>query len=133
MNKFLRGYTDDAGVDIVFNTELIIRPGFQKVQLDAKYTPAKGEVAFLVARSSTANKGILPIPVAIDAGYEGKLIAWLFNTSDSNSVVFQKGERAFSIVNFKLGDDRVPFDVKQEGKRGENKLGSSGGTDNGRH
>lgn len=124
--KYQRGYKDDAGLDIVLDQPLTIKPGFQTIELNAQYTPDEGEVAFLISRGSTAAKGILPISVAIDAGYEGNLTAWVINHTD-NTYHFEAGDRVFGIVNLQLGRDRVPFTVVKEGKRGGNKLNSSGG------
>lgn len=126
MSKYVRGYKEDAGVDIVLDELLVIRPGFQRIELNTKYTPSDGEVAFLISRGSTANKGIFPIMVAIDTGYEGNLTAWVCNMSDQTHV-FDKGDRVFGVINLKLGEDRVNFEVSKEGKRGTNKLASTGG------
>ena len=131
MNNFQRGYQKDAGVDIVLDHPLQILPGFQTIQLNTKYTPGDGEVAFLISRGSTANKGIFTLMVAIDTGYIGNITAWVFNASGLTHT-FQTGDRVFSIVNLKMGEDRVAFDVVKEGERGNNKLASSGGTNNAR-
>jgi len=130
MTQFVRGYQKDAGVDIVLEHPLTIIPGFQAIQLKTQYTPGDGEVAFLISRGSTANKGIFTIMVAIDAGYDGNITAWVFNASGVTHN-FCAGERVFAIVNLKLGEDRVQFTVAKEGKRGANKLASSGGNSNG--
>lgn len=125
---YIKGYEEDAAVDIVVTEEyLSIKPGFQIINLKTKYTPAPGEVAFLLSRGSTANKGIFPIMVAIDANYDGTITAWVVNMTNVTQV-FNKDDRVFSIVNLKLGEDRVPFTISKTGKRGNNKLGSSGGT-----
>lgn len=126
MNQFVRGYKKDAGVDIVMDHPLVIQPGFNTFILPAQYTPGDDEVAFLVARGSTAAKGIFPIPVAIDTGYDGKITAWVFNASGLVHN-FAAGDRIFGVVNLKLGEDRVGFTVAKEGERGSNKLASSGG------
>lgn len=131
MSQFLRGYKKDAGVDIILAQPLQILPGFQTIQLTTKYTPGDGEVAFLISRGSTANRGIFPLMVAIDTGYEGNITAWVFNASGLTHN-FDTGDRVFSIVNLKLGEDRVDFDVAKKGERGFNKLASSGGNSNGR-
>ena len=130
MKDSVKGYEADAGVDIILDKDLVIRPGFNKVELSAKYTPGPNEVAFLLARSSTAKKGIFPIPVAIDTGYEGIIHAFVVNTTDRKQV-FMPGERAFSIVNLVKGKDRVQFEVAKQGKRGTNWNNSSGGNENG--
>lgn len=129
-SRFVRGYKQDAGVDMVLEEDLVIQPGFQTITLDMKYTPGDGEVAFLISRGSTARKGIFPIMVAIDTGFTGYLSAWVINVSGMVQI-FPKGDRVFGVVNLKLGEDRVDFAVAKEGKRGENKLASSGGNTNG--
>lgn len=127
MNNFIKGYETDAAVDIVMDEDLRLQPGFQTIVLPAQYTPSVGEVAFLIARGSTAAKGIFPIPVAIDAGYTGKITAWIFNASGFFQD-FKKGDRIFSIVNLKLGEDKVDYTIaKPNQARGDNKLASSGG------
>ena len=131
MDKFVKGYAEDAAVDIILDDVLEIAPGYQTVVLPCKFTPGPNEVAFLLARSSTAKKGIFPIPVAIDTGYEGIIHAFVVNTTDRKQV-FMPGERAFSIVNLALGKDRVKYDVAKPGKRGTNWNNSSGATNNGK-
>ena len=127
MNNFIKGYADDAALDIVLEDILEIKPGYQTIELPCTYTPGPNEVAFLIARSSTAKQGIFPIPVAIDAGYEGIIHAFVINTTDRR-VVFDKGERAFSIVNLVKGQDRAKCTIAKPGKRGSNWNNSSGGT-----
>lgn len=126
MTEYVRGYKDDAGVDIVLDRPMLITPGFNKIELNTKYTPGEGEVAFLVPRGSTAAKGIFPIMVAIDTGYDGTLTGFIINATNER-YVFKPGDRVFGIVNFKLGKDRVDFTIAKDGKRGSNKLASSGG------
>jgi|LGOV01.1.fsa_nt_gb dUTPase len=128
MSKFIKGYERDAGVDIVLEDVLVIRPGFQRINLKAKYTPSEGHVAFLVSRGSTANKGIFPIMVAIDTDYEGTLTAWVFNSTNTTHA-FKPGDRVFSVVNLLLAKDRVEFEISKEGRRGTNKLNSTGGNE----
>lgn len=126
-HSFVRGYEDDAGDDVIFTEHVMFRPGFNVINLPVQYTPEKDEVAFLVARGSTADKGIFPISVAIDTGYEGTIRAWVVNVS-SETVVFNPGERAFSIVNFVKALSRAKnLKVTKPGqKRGTNAVGSSG-------
>lgn len=126
MTQFVKGYSKDAAVDVILEHPMVLQPGLNEFVLPVQYTPAEGEVAFLIARGSTAKKGILPFPVAIDAGYSGKITAWVFNASGVIHT-FMAGDRAFSIVNLKLGEDRVDFQVAKDGERGSNKLASSGG------
>lgn len=127
MNNYTRGYQKDAGVDIILEEHLIIRPGFQIVELPAQYTPGDNEVAFVIARGSTLKKGVMTCMWAIDTGYTGKISAAVFNAS-KDTHVFDPGDRPFGVVNLQLGKDRVKFTITKEGERGDNKFGSSGGT-----
>ncbi len=128
MNNYVRGYRDDAGLDIIMDRPITIKPGFQAIELPASYCPGKDEVAFVVSRGSTASKGIFPFSVAIDSGYTGLITTWVYNSTNETQE-FKAGDRIFGIVNLKLGKDRVDYMVSRPGKRGVNKLGSSGGQD----
>lgn len=127
MEQYTKGYKNDAGLDIVLEKDLTIIPGFQTINLAARYTPAVGEAAIIVPRGSTAAKGIFPITVLIDAGYTGKITAWVFNASGVFHH-FKAGDRVFGVVNLKLGEDRAEHTVVNQGERGNKKLGSTGGT-----
>lgn len=126
MDNFVKGYEDDAGLDIVLDDDLVLCPGLNVVELPCHYTPGEGEVAFIVPRSSTAKKGIFPIMVAIDTGYTGIIHGMIVN-ADTHSVTFKKGDRAFGIVNLVKGEDRARYIITKQGKRGDNWNGSSGG------
>lgn len=126
INRYVRGYKNDAGIDIILNDYLTIRPGLNVVELPAKYTPGEGEVAFLVPRGSTAKKGVFPIMVAIDTDYTGIIHGFVVNISETTHV-WKPGERAFGIVNLKLGQDRAKFTVVKDGKRTDEWNNSSGG------
>lgn len=128
MNNFVKGYEDDAGVDIILNTVLELVPGMNNIELPCTYTPSKGEVAFLISRGSTAVKGIFPITVAIDTGYTGIIHGMIINMSDRKQV-FMPGERVFGIVNLKLGGSREnpKAQIAKLGKRNDNWNNSSGG------
>ena len=127
MNDFVKGYVTDAAVDIVMTEDGIIPPGFFRVKLPAQYKPAIGEVAIVSARTSTLHAGIFTPVGLIDPDYDGTISAWVFNCS---GVIYpyKAGDRLFSVVNLQLAPTRVPFKViNPNGKRGDNKLGSTGG------
>lgn len=126
MDNFVKGYEDDAGLDIVLDDILVLEPGLNNIDLPCHYTPAKGEVAFLVPRSSTAKLGIFPIMVAIDTGYTGIIHGMVINMSDRRQV-FDKGDRVFGIVNLLRGEDRATdYKISKPGRRGDNWNASSG-------
>lgn len=126
ISEYVKGYAEDAGVDIIVSEQLTIVPGFQIISLPVCYTPSHGEVAFILSRGSTLRKGIFTCMWAIDTGYTGTLSVAVYNASDKVQV-FEPGDRAFSIVNLALGTDRVGYDVVRTVSRNNNKFGSSGG------
>lgn len=130
MDNFVKGYITDAAVDIVMDEDGSILPGFNRVKLPAHYKPSVGEVAIVSARTSTLNAGIFTPIGLIDAEYEGTISAWVFNCS---GLIFEykAGDRLFSVVNLQLAPTRVNYTIEQNGKRGKNNLGSSGGNNNG--
>jgi dUTPase len=126
MTDFIKGYTDDAAIDIVMPKDGSILPGFHKIPLSVKYTPRRGEVAIIVPRTRTLDAGIF-VPVGlIDANYTGTLSVWLFNCSGL-TYKYKAGDRLFGIVNLKLAPDRVHCKyVNLTTVRGTNKNSTGG-------
>lgn len=126
-DNFVKGYITDAAVDIVMQEDGSIPSGFSRVQLPIKYTPEYGEVAVVVARTSTQNRGLFAPIGLIDPGYEGTISAWVFNTNPTQ-FDYKAGDRLFSIVNLRIAPPRVAFKIVNGFKvRGKNNVGSSGG------
>ncbi len=127
MNNYVKGYVTDAAVDIIMEEAGSIIPGFSRIKLPAQYQPKVGEVAIVSARTSTLNAGIFTPIGLIDAEYEGSISAWVFNCSGI-TYNYNEGDRLFSVVNLQLAPTRAPFKIlNPNGKRGKNKLGSTGG------
>lgn len=125
--EYVKGYMTDAALDVVMVEGGVIPPGFSRVKLPVKYKPALGEVAIVSARTSALNAGIFTPIGLIDPEYDGYISAWVFNCSGVN-YNYAPGDRIFSVVNLKLAPDRMPFTALNiTGKRGTNKLGSTGG------
>lgn len=127
MDEFVKGYITDAAVDIIMDVAGSIPPGFSKLSLPAHYRPNVGEVAVVVARTSTLNAGIFAPIGLIDAEYEGTISVWVFNTTNK-PYLYNMYDRLFSVVNLQLAPTRVKHTIVRSDTRGENKLGSSGGT-----
>lgn len=129
-DNFVKGYITDAAVDIIMQEDGSIPSGFSRVQLPIKYTPEYGEVAVVVARTSTQNCGLF-VPISlIDPGYEGTISAWVFNTNPTQ-FDYKAGDRLFSVVNLQIAPPRVAFKIVNGLKpRGKNNYGSSGGISN---
>ncbi len=126
MHNYIKGYKDDAAVDIIMTKDGEILPGFSKITLPVKYTPHPGEVAVVCPRTSTSNKGIFVSMSLIDANYIGKINVWIFNAS-GKIINYKAGDRLFSVVNLQLAPTRVDHNVKKSGSRRYNKIGSTGG------
>jgi dUTPase len=128
ITNFVKGYFDDAAVDIMMEEDGIIPPGFSRVKLPVTYRPDRGEVAIVSARTSTLNAGIFTPIGLIDPGYEGNISAWVFNCSGIN-YTYKAGDRLFSVVNLVLAPVRAQYEVINTTRRGKNNVGSSGGHD----
>ena len=127
-NKFMKGYKNDAGVDVVLDKEVIFLPHkTTSVNLNVKVTPKKGEMAVLCARTSAAIKGLNVAMCPIDADFNGNITAIVHNVSN-NIITYKPGESFCQWVGIKLCNiDNVSdkIIIKKEGKRTDGKLGST--------
>jgi hypothetical protein len=122
---FVKGYELDGGVDVVLQELLNIRPGFRNYKIKVSYCPEPDEVAFLMLRGSSAERGLLLTPVAIDAGYTGEYLNLPILNVSGDYVRFESGDRAFSIVNFMKAPDRVKVLVKRPNEQRKDKRSGS--------
>ncbi len=129
MDEFIKGYLNDAAVDIVMEEDGVILPGFSRIKLPAHYTPVAGEAAVVCSRTSTVNAGILAQFGIIDADYTGQISAFVFNASGMN-YEYKKGDRLFSVINLQVAPIRVKHKIENKTIRGKNKIGSTGGHSN---
>lgn len=124
---FVKGYQDDAGTDIILTEDVVFMPhGTTVFGLKVQITPKEGEMAFLCARTSAANKGLVVAMCPIDPNFNGEVTAIVHNVSN-NIIEYKAGESfcQFCVVATEVIDD-IPVKVKREGKRSSGKLGSTG-------
>jgi dUTPase/5'-deoxynucleotidase YfbR-like HD superfamily hydrolase len=127
--RFMKGYENDAGVDIVLEEDLLFLPHkTTTVNLNVTVTPKKGEMAVLCARTSAAVQGLNVAMCPIDADYNGTVTAIVHNISN-NVICYKKGQSFCQWVGIKLSVIKNlsnEIKIKRKGKRTNGKLGSTG-------
>lgn len=121
--RLLKGYKDDAGVDIILDKDVTFMPHkTTSVNLNMSIDVPIGHMCLICPRSSAAKKGISISTSIIDPGYTGKVHAIVHNVSN-DIINFKKGEAFCQFVIQEV----IGFDakIKNEGVRGDNKFGSS--------
>lgn len=125
--RFSKGYKADAGVDIILDERTIFLPlSTTSVNLKVSCSPKEGEMAFLCARTSSANKGLIVATCPIDPNYSGTITAIVHNVSN-DVVIYEKGESFCQLVATPITfvqEEHVL--IKNDGKRTDGKLGSTG-------
>ena len=125
--RFAKGYSADAGTDVVLNEPVAFLPlSTTSVDLHVGCTPDEGYMAFLCARTSAANKGLVVATCPIDANYTGTVTAIVHNVSN-DIISYEKGESFCQLVAVPIAvisDDNTL--IKNSGKRTDGKLGSTG-------
>lgn len=124
VERFQKGYLDDAGVDILLHDDVVFLPMSTKtIDLNIQITPYVGEMSFLCARTSAANKGLVVATCPIDPNFTGTVTAIVHNVSN-NIITYKAGESFCQYVTTKIVTNKdVP--VKKEGKRSTSKLGGT--------
>jgi len=121
---FVKGYADDAGVDIVLDKDVTFLPQSTTVfELDVTITPSIGEMAFLCARTSAAVKGLSVAVCPIDPNYTGNCSAIVHNVSNQ-IIEYKAGESFCQYVMIKMIPQNVNY-VKKQGKRSTSKFGGT--------
>lgn len=125
--QFSKGYLADAGTDIILSKPAIFLPlSTTAVNLNVGCTPDEGYMAFLCARTSAANKGLVVATCPIDPNYTGMVTAIVHNVSN-NVVTYERGESFCQIVAVPTAKiESGPTLIKNTGKRTDGKLGSTG-------
>lgn len=123
---FSKGYIEDAGVDILLREKVTFLPmSTTSVTLDATYIPNEMEMGFLCARTSAAAKGLSVATCPIDPYFNGKITAIVHNVSNK-IIEYDVGEAFCQLVVVPM--KCLPVKPRKQGKRGDGKLGSTGGT-----
>ena len=126
-SRFIKGYQDDAGIDIILLEDVTFMPmTTTSFGLKVNITPSEGQMSLLCARTSAANQGLVVAMCPIDPNYTGEVTAIVHNVSN-HIIKYKKGESFCQFVTVKT--DRVNNmvgGVKNEGKRSDGKRGSTG-------
>lgn len=126
-HRFVKGYEADAGIDVILDKGVMFTPlSTTKINLNITWTPEESTMAFLCARTSAANKGLVVAMCPIDPNYSGEVVAIVHNVSN-NLIEYKKGEAFCQLVSVPtltyVSDDVL---IKNDGKRTDGKLGSTG-------
>ena len=124
---FVKGYADDAGIDILLDKKVTFVPGeTQIVELPVKITPKEGTMAYLIERTSAAKKGLFVHSCPIDANYTGTIHAIVYNSS-KNYITYNVGEAFCQVVPVTLATTLGKVPCKKEGKRTDSCFGGTDG------
>ena len=122
--RFVKGYLDDAGVDIILDRDVTFMPmSTTTIDLNVNITPDISSAAFLCARTSAAQKGIQVAACPIDPFYTGNVSAIVTNISN-DIITYKKGEAFCQYVQFEIiVNDNVV--TKKPGRRTDSKFGGT--------
>ena len=122
--RFVKGYIDDAGVDIILDRDVTFMPmSTTTIDLNVNITPDISSAAFLCARTSAAQKGIQVAACPIDPFYTGNVSAIVTNISN-DIITYKKGESFCQYVQFEIiVNDNVV--TKKSGRRTDSKFGGT--------
>ena len=122
--RFIKGYLEDAGTDIILNKRVIFMPmSTTTIDLDVSITPEVNTMSFLCARTSAANKGLYVAMCPIDADYSGNISAIVHNLSN-NIITYEAGESFCQYVTCNIIVNKKSK-CKKSGKRTLSKLGGT--------
>lgn len=122
--RFVKGYIDDAGVDIILDRDVTFMPmSTTTIDLNVNITPEISSAAFLCARTSAAQRGIQVAACPIDPFYTGNVSAIVTNISN-DIISYKKGEAFCQYVQFEIiVNDNVL--TKKAGRRTDSKFGGT--------
>lgn len=122
--RFVKGYIDDAGVDIILDRDVTFMPmSTTTIDLNVNITPEISSAAFLCARTSAAQRGIQVAACPIDPFYTGNVSAIVTNISN-DIITYKKGEAFCQYVQFEIiVNDNIL--TKKAGRRTDSKFGGT--------
>lgn len=124
MLRFIKGYADDAGTDIILDEPVYFAPHKTTVvNLHVQIIPAVGTMSFLCARTSAARDGLIVATCPIDPNYEGDVHAIVHNVSD-NAVIYNSGDSFCQYVTVKI-EVNTDAAVKKPGTRTNSAFGGT--------
>lgn len=125
-----RGYDSDAGFDLAVLEDTLLDGGeYRDLECGFSMAMPEGTWGLLIARSSTARRGLAVNTVVIDPGYTGPMYVGVTNLHQNAGVVVKAGERLAQIVPLPFlarGVGVVEVEQLPVTDRGSNGRGSSG-------
>lgn len=127
--SFVKGYIDDAGVDVILKEKVTFMPlHTSKINLHVTCTPEVEQMSYLCARTSAAAKGLIVAQCPIDPNFTGEITAVVHNVSNK-IIEYDVGEAFCQIVSVPIVSPGIDDEIliKKDGVRTTGKLGSTGG------
>ena len=124
MTTLLKGYRDDAGVDIILDYDITFKAhSTTVVPLGIEGDVVEDTCGMLIERTSAAKQGIIVSHCPVDANYTGEIHAIVHNLSDID-VTFPAGIAFCQYVVVKIETMR-DVTCKKQGKRGDSAFGKT--------
>lgn len=122
----IKGHSIDAGLDLRASKGGIVPAhSFNSFNTGVKISIPKGYVGLLTSKSGLMAKGITSRGT-IDPGYEGEIMAILYNSSDTDYKIC-RGDKITQLLIIPTANPEIILDVVQEtDARGANGFGSTG-------
>lgn len=124
MNRFSKGYKNDAGVDIIIDRPIVFAPKqITSFNLGVSIIPKKNHMAIIAPRSSYAKQGLIVCNCPIDADYTGDVHAIVYNGSDY-PISCAKGQAFCQVMMIKIKTIKN-VEIRKHGKRKTGNFGST--------
>lgn len=129
INMPKRAHAQDAGADVFSPSHAVVWPG-EKVNISLGFgiEVPEGYAAYIEARGSTGNSGLLPVSNPIDVGYTGEVHAVLWNVSKEPVRIYPHDRIAQLVIRKILTPDFavISKEAATPTVRGTNCYGSTG-------
>jgi len=118
----------DTAMDVFALERTILVPGnVTKVRTGVGIDVPVGYAYFIKDKSSVGSMGVTTLGGVFDAGYQGEIIAIMFNLTDQE-IVFQKAQKLCQIVFMKIEQPKLVevVEFSEMTERGVGGFGSTG-------
>ena len=124
MSQMIKGYLEDAGVDIILDYDITFKAhSTTVVPLEVEADVLEDTCGMLIERTSAAKQGIIISHCPVDANYTGEIHAIVHNLS-GNDITFPAGIAFCQYVVVRIETLRnIP--CKKQGKRGDSAFGQT--------
>ena len=117
----------DTAMDVFALEHTLLIPGkVTKVRTGVGIDVPVGYAYFIKDKSSVGSMGVTTLGGVFDAGYQGEIIAIMFNLTD-HEIIFEKAQKLCQIVFIKIEQPEL-IEVEEYSKASERGMGGFGST-----